>query len=103
MCKIKSNHNIECGVKIECFFAKILNKSIRTRIIRFYNDFFKLKQFNKQNIMNYKNIIYIYIKEKLIIDCFVLIKKYRSLKNNRKRLFKQDVSGEILLLSIAIF
>ena len=46
----------------------------------------------------------IYRKEKLIIDCFfVLIKKYRSLKNNRERLFKLDVSGEILPLSIVIF
>ena len=30
-------------------------------------------------------------------------KKYRSLKNNRERLFKIDVSGEILPLSIVIF
>ena len=38
------------------------------------------------------------IKEKLIIDCFVLIKKYTSLKNNRELLFQLDVSGEILPL-----
>ena len=42
-------------------------------------------------------------KEKLIIDCFELIIKYKSLKNNRERLFKLDVSGEILPLSIVIF
>ena len=42
-------------------------------------------------------------KEKSIIDCFELIKKYRSLKNNRERLFELDVPGEILPLSIVIF
>ena len=46
---------------------------------------------------------YIYIKEKLIIDCYEFIIKYRSLKNNRERLFELNVSGEILPLSIVIF
>ena len=53
--------------------------------------------------MNRNTYILVYRKEKLIIDCFVLIKKYRSLKNNRERLFKLDVSGEIPPLSIVFF
>ena len=47
--------------------------------------------------------ISLYWKEKLIIDCFVLIKKYRSLWNNLELLFKPDVSREILPLSLEIF
>ena len=37
------------------------------------------------------------------IYMYISIKKYRYLKNNRERLFKLDVSGEILPLSIVIF
>ena len=54
----------------------------------------------KATIIKYTyNISYYY----LYIYNETIKKKYRSLKNNRERLFKPDVSGEILPLSIVIF